>query len=322
MDLSFVIVSWNAREHLRTCLRSIASCCTGVSYEVIVVDNASSDGSPEMVASAFPSVRLIRSERNEGFAAANNRGTAVATGRYLALVNSDVEIFAGSIERLVSFMDAHPEIGILGPRVLNADRTDQASTRTSPSLRSWLFRALALDTTFPRSRFFGAHYMTNQPRDQVRDVDVLSGCFWLIRRSAHEQVGGLDTRFFIYAEDMDLCLRYRRAGWRVTFCPISEIIHYGGGSSGSAPLRFWIEQQRANLQYWKKHHGTVSAAALWLIFVLHHVVRVPGFALQRLLGSQPPGEGEVDKLQVNLRTLAWLVGPTALKLVVSRRDAR
>jgi GT2 family glycosyltransferase len=321
LDVSFVIVNWNTKHHLQKCLRSISSSCTDMRYEIIVVDNASSDGSPEMVKADFPAVRLIQNADNVGFAAANNQGTAEARGRYLALVNSDVEIFAGTLQRLVAFMEGNPGVGVLGPKVLNADRTLQPSCRTFPSLRSWLIRALALDTTFPRSRF-GGHFMTDWSHEEVRDVDILSGCFWLIRRSAHEQVGGLDTRFFMYAEDMDLCLRYRRAGWRVTFYPAAEIIHYGGVSSGAAPVRFWIEQQRANLQYWKKHHGAASAGVLYLILIFHHLLRVPGLALLRLVRSEDPSAVEGDKLSKNLRTLSWLLHPSALKLLIFPAESR
>jgi len=161
VDVSFVIVSWNAKEYLRTCLQSIAVSCAAMSHEIIVVDNASSDGSPEMMATEFPEIQLVRNADNKGFAAANNQGTEIAEGRYLALVNSDVEMFPQTLQRLVAFMDAHPDVGMLGPKVLNADSTIQPSCRTFPSLRSWLFRALALDTTFPRSRFFGSHFMTD-----------------------------------------------------------------------------------------------------------------------------------------------------------------
>lgn len=318
MDVSFVIVNWNAKQYLEQCLRSIASTCAQLSHEVIVVDNASSDGSAAMVRAEFPSVHLIANSDNTGFATANNQGTDAARGRYFALVNSDVEIFEGALERMLEFMESNPDVGVLGPRVLNSDGTLQPSTRTFPSLRSWLFRAFALDTTFPRSKFFGDHFMTNWSHEDVRDVDILSGCFWLIRRSAQEAVGGLDSRFFMYAEDMDLCLRHRQAGWRVTFFPGAEIVHHGGASSGTAPVRFWIEQQRANLQYWRKHHGLVSTAGLYVLLVLHHLLRVPGFAVRRVLRGSDPSSGEPDKLEMNVRTLTWLLSLPALELVFAR----
>jgi GT2 family glycosyltransferase len=320
MDVSFVIVSWNAKEYLRGCLRSIAATCRDTSHEIIVVDNASHDGSPEMLEAEFPEVRVVRNADNLGFAGANNQGTALARGRYLALVNSDVELLPDALRRLVAFLDEHPDVGIAGPKVLNGDGTLQASCRTEPSLRSWLFRSLALDTRFPRSRLFGDHYMTHWSHDEVRDVEVLSGCFWMIRRSAHEQVGGLDARFFMYAEDMDLCRRYREAGWRVTFFPGARIVHFGGGSSGNAPARFWVELLRANLQYWKKHHTTPAAAALYAIFLLHHAARVPGFALRRLLQPAARGARGEDKLALNVRTLGWLLRPSTFRLVLAPAD--
>ncbi|HME70262.1 MAG TPA: hypothetical protein VKM54_10400, partial [Myxococcota bacterium] len=134
-------------------------------------------------------------------------------------------------------------------------------------------------------------------------------------------VGGLDTRFFMYAEDMDLCLRYRRGGWRVTFYPAAEIIHYGGASSAAAPARFWIEQQRANLQYWKKHHGSTSAGVFYLILVFYHLLRVMGLAMLRLVRPGEPSGPEGDKLSMNIRTLSWLLRLSTLKLLVSRDDS-
>ena len=126
----------------------------------------------------------------------------------------------------------------------------------------------------------------------------------------------------MYAEDMDLCLRYQRARWRVTFYPAAEIIHYGGASSGAAPARFWIEQLRANLQYWQKHHGSASAGVLYLLLLLHHLLRVPAFATLRLIRPQVLSSPEGDKLSMNMRALSWLLRPSTLKLLISRADSR
>src|SRR4051794_26170225 len=161
LDYSFVIVSWNAKAYLRECLDSIRAESEGLTAEVIVIDNASADGSPDMVRDDYPWVTLVRNESNVGFARANNQGIALSSARYLCLVNSDVVIHAGCLREMAHFLDGHPEIGLAGPKVLNTDGTLQSSRRDTPTLTSVLVRALALDTLFPKSARFGSHFMTN-----------------------------------------------------------------------------------------------------------------------------------------------------------------
>jgi GT2 family glycosyltransferase len=317
-EVSFVIVSWNAKDYLRECLASLSAASRGMDTEVIVVDNASSDGSWMMVRDEFPTVKLLRKETNAGFARANNRGIESAHGRYLCLVNSDVHVFPEAIKTILEYMEAHPDVGLVGPKALNGDRTRQPTCRTLPTLRSSFFRALSLDTAFPRSLLFGSHFMTNWDYDQTREVDILGGCFWMIRRSALQGVGLLDTQFFMYGEDMDFCRRCHAVGWKVIFHPAAQIIHYGGASSSNAPARFWIEMQRANLQYWIKHRGRASVLAYYACLLLHHGVRVAGLAARRCLGSnhRDAVRANFDK---NWRGLKWLLAPGTLSAVVRGR---
>jgi GT2 family glycosyltransferase len=283
-EISFVIVSWNAKRFLRECLVSLLVTTRRLHSEVLVVDNASTDGSWEMVLAEFPEVTLLRNETNTGFALANNRGIAACSGQYICLVNSDVQVLPEAIEALLAYMEDHPEVGLLGPKVLNSDRTLQPSCRTLPTLRSSLYRALALDTMFPRSRHFGWHFMTWMDYGDIKEVDILSGCFWLIRRAALTQVGGLDTQFFMYGEDIDFCRRFRAANWRVVFNPNARIIHHGGASSANAPVKYAVEMQRAYLQYFLKHDGRCKAALHLLLAALHHWIRfVSGGVLCLLL---------------------------------------
>ena len=278
-DYSFIIVSWNARAYLRQCLDSIKTESKGLEVEVIVVDNASSDGSPEMVQAEYPWVVLIRNDSNVGFARANNQGIAVSSAKYLCLVNSDVVIHPGCLIEMKDFLDTNPQIGLAGPKVLNSDGTLQSTCRETPTLRSVLFRALALDTLFPRSSTFGAHYMTNWEHDDVRVVGILSGCCWFARRLAVEEVGGLNEAFFMYGEDMEWCLRFSRRGWPVVFNPVATITHYGGASSSRQPTRFFIEMQRADLQYWRMHHGLPTFITYYVAVVLEHACRVAGHSV-------------------------------------------
>jgi len=305
-DISFVIVSWNARDYLGRCLGSLRPAVSGLRSEVIVVDNSSSDGSSQMVRDEHPDARLICNDYNAGFARANNQGIEVSNGNYLCLINSDVEVFPDSVRILIDHMDAHPEVGIIGPKVLNTDLSLQHSCRTLPTCRDALFRALKLDTTFPRSSFFGRHQMMNWDYSEIREVGILSGCFWMIRRSALLQTGLLDTRFFFYGEDMDFCRRFHSNGWKVVFYPGAQIVHHGGASSSKEPARFWIEMQRANLQYWLKHNGKASTVAYYSCLVLHNLIRLAGYGAQSMVASGARDAVSV-KLEKSRRGLLWLL---------------
>lgn len=277
--VSIVIVSWNARDFLVQCLNSLSAETCRYPLEIIVVDNASTDGSPECVGRQFPQVHLIRNTANLGFAKANNIGIAQSRGSYLALINSDVKVLPDCLTRLVDYCEQHPEVGMAGPRVLGGDGKLQRSCRGFPSVWNMLCRALALDSFFPKSKLFTGYSLRHWPQNYLRPVDILTGCFWLIRKDALPRVGLLDESFFMYGEDMDWCRRFWKHGWQVMFVPAAEAIHYGGGSSVNAPVRFYLEMQRADLQYWKKHHSRPAVACYFLISCLHLLLRTGGYSI-------------------------------------------
>lgn len=272
VDISVVIVSWNAKRFLEECLDSLRD-STSRSMEIIVVDNASTDGSPEMVEATFPQVKLIKCSENLGFAKANNVGIRASTGRYVSLVNSDVKVIGACFDRLADYLDQHPDVGNVGPRILNRDMTLQSSCRQFPTLWNNFCESSGLSRIFRKSNLFSGEHMFFFPHDRICDVDVLVGCFWLVRKEAFERVGLLDEDFFIYAEDLDWCRRCWNAGWRVVFFPGSQAIHYRGGSSANDPARFAAEQQRALLQYWEKHHGSIGRLGIRVIIRFRHLVR-------------------------------------------------
>lgn len=273
--ISIIIVSWNAKKYLEECLDSIHHSLPN-DTEIIVVDNASSDGSPEAVRVAFPGVHLIRNDDNYGFAKANNIGIQASTGEYLFFINSDVVVKAGCFEKMISYMDGHQYIGVLGPKIIGPNGAVQRSCMGFPSLWNSFSRALALDTIFPRMKLFGGHLLTYWTHNDIRSVDVINGCFWMIRRKALQATGQLDDRFFIYGEDIDWCKRFNEKGWKIVFYPEAEAIHYGGASSANAPLKFFIEMQRADYQYWKKHHTRLVSTAFLFIRLLHYAIRLVG----------------------------------------------
>ena len=304
--VSVIIVSWNARELLMQCLATLSQETCRYPMEIIVVDNASSDGSPEAVESRYPGVRLIRTGANLGFAKANNIGIAQSRGRYLALINSDVKVLKDCLTRLVDFYDEHPEAGMAGPHTTGRDDKLQRTCRGFPSLWNMFCRAVAVDTALPKWKVFSGYSLAYWAQEDLRTVDILSGCFWLVRREALIQVGLLDESFFMYGEDMDWCRRFWAAGWKLYFVPAAKIIHYGGGSSSNSPVHFFIEKQRADLQYWKKHHSSPAAACYFLISCVHLALRVLGSGIA-LCFSKKGRKDHAYRAHRSIACLQWMI---------------
>ena len=249
-------MSWNAREDLRTCLASLRAGAARRRVETVVVDNASTDGSPEMVAAEFPDVCLLRSPTNEGFSAANNRALAGLEAPYALLLNSDAAVHAGALDALLDWADAHPDVGIVGPRVLNPDGSLQYSCRRFPTFAAGLFRNVYLGRLFPNNKPAADYLMQDFDHASERDVDWVSGCALLIRRACWEEIGPLDAEtFFMYCEDMDWCLRAHDANWRVAYYPGAVVTHAIGRSSDQVADRMIIEHHRSMWRFYKKHRA-------------------------------------------------------------------
>jgi GT2 family glycosyltransferase len=273
LPLSVIIVNWNGSGFLRKCLSSLRQSTVSIK-EIIVVDNASEDGSQEMVLSEFPEVTLIQCNKNLGFARANNIGLERASGANLALINSDVVVHPNCLEKLTELLDRYRDIGLIGPELYGADGNLQRTYRTLPNLWTALCRSFALDTILDKWALFSGKKVRTVIDDGLLEVDVLSGCFWVARRAAVSQVGGLDEQFFFYAEDLDWCKRFREAGWKIAHAQVARSIHLGGASSANAHLRYSIEIVRANLSYWKKHFGWLGQIAYYVLSVIHHLTRL------------------------------------------------
>jgi len=315
--ISVIIVSWNAQDYLMQCLASLFTGDCRHPVEVIVVDNASTDGSPEAVAKSHPQVRLLRNATNLGFARANNLGIAAATGKYVCLINSDVKVLPGCLNRLVEYAENHPEAGMIGPRVIGGDGKLQRSCRGFPTVWNMFSRALALDSIFPGTRVFTGYSLRHWPQDTCRAVDILSGCFWLVRRKSLDDVGGLDESFFMYGEDMDWCKRFWKHGWKLAFVPSAEAIHYGGASSANAPVRFYIERHRADLQYWQKHHSGAAVVFYFLITCLHLLLRLAGYFAAFLLRGSARDTSQY-KMKRSAAALRWMLSAGIRQRTCSR----
>jgi O-antigen biosynthesis protein len=288
-DVSVIIVNYNVREFLEQALGSVQRATGDLTVETFVVDNNSVDGSSEMVRESFPDVHLIGNEENVGFARANNQAIRRARGRYLLILNPDTLLQEDTLRTLVAFMDARPDAGATGCRILNPDGTfAPESRRAFPTPTVALYRMVGLSHLFPRSRVFGRYNLTYLPADQVCEVDALSGSCMMVRRDAllrpravpagsngapaeasfdHPAGGGLlDESFFMYGEDLDWCYRIQQAGWRIFYTPETQIIHYKGESTRKGELRYVKLFYGAMLQFADKHFaGRHSRAVASLI---------------------------------------------------------
>lgn len=253
-DLSVVVASYNVAPLLRACLESLETAFGVLDAEVFVVDNDSTDGSPEMVAAEFPQVRLIRNEINEGFARANNRALTLTSGRYVLLLNPDTAIPPKTLEPMVAFLDENQDVGVVGPRVVRPDgRLDEACRRGFPTPLTALARFLQLDKVFPKSRTLGRYRQTYQDPSDRYEVDSVVGAFMIVRRTALEDVGGLDEDFFMFGEDLDWCWRIKSKDWRIYYLGDLEVIHHKGASCTTAPHRMNWHFHRSMVLFHKKH---------------------------------------------------------------------
>lgn len=283
VDISIIIVSWNTEDILHNCLKSISEETKNIDYEIIVVDNASTDGSSEMVKKDFPKVSLIENSNNRGFAAASNQGIAISKGRYVLLLNSDTIILSDAISKTVSFADNNPDAAVVACRVLNPDRSLQPTCFMFPSVINMVLSSSYLYKLLPGSRFFGRERMTWWDRKYARDVDVVTGCFMLVRREAIGAVGLLDEQFFMYGEETDWCYRFKNAGWKVMFTPASEIVHLGNQSAKSHPASMLLQLRGSTLLFMKKHRGPIRYAFACVLVSAFFALRVPIWAVLSLI---------------------------------------
>jgi N-acetylglucosaminyl-diphospho-decaprenol L-rhamnosyltransferase len=268
--VSVVIVSYETREDLAACLRSVAA-EGGPDVETIVVDNASSDGSADLVARDFPAVGLVRNAQNVGFGAACNRGAAVAAAPYLLFLNSDAQVTAGAVDALARALDTRPDVAIVGPRTLNGDGTAQVSFGPALTpLAEWRQRRLVRGVA---RRDPDALRLAHERSLRASEPDWVSGSCLMIRRRAFDAASGFDEGFFLYEEDVDLCVRVRAAGGRVRFEPAATVVHRLGASMAHLPDRARAEYDRSHLRYYRKHNGIVATAVLRAAIAVRSLLR-------------------------------------------------
>lgn len=271
--LAIVIVNYNTRDLLRDCLRSLDAYPMATQVTTWVVDNASADGSPAMVASEFPHVRLIASPTNGGYAYANNLALSEALADqaiqpdYVMLLNSDTVVPEGAVDALVGYMQQHPAVGACGPKLLLASgKLDLACRRSFPSPAAFVYHAVGLSKLFPSSPRFGAYNMTYADIDQELEVDAVVGACMLVRAAAVRDAGLLDEAFFMYGEDLDWAYRIKQYGWKIMYVPAAVVHHYKRASSSQRPIpsiRAFYDAMRI---FHRKHYAATTPAPVnWII---------------------------------------------------------
>lgn len=286
IQLSIIIVSWNVRDLLRTCLRSIQVGKGNLNLDVIVVDSYSSDGSPNMVAQEFPWVHLIRCSENVGFPKGNNIGILHASGQYVMLLNPDTEVIGNALARLVAYLDQHPDIGVVSPQLLNPDGSVQSSRRRFPTLTTGIFESTWLQPYAPNG-LMNRYYALDLSDQAIADVDWVVGAAMVVRQEVIGQVGDMDEAYFMYSEELDWCKRIKEAGWRVVYLPMAQVIHHLGKSSEQAVTARHLYFQRAKLRYFQKYHGKVPALILRLILLANYAFQILLEGSKGIIGHRP-----------------------------------
>ncbi len=304
IDLSIVVLNWNVRDLLERCLASLRS--HRYALEIIVVDNASHDDSVAMVRAKYPQVTLIANAENRGFTGGNNQGIAAACGRYVMVLNPDTEVLGDALDRLVRYLDEHPDAGAIGPQLLNPDRSIQSSRRRFPTLAVAFFESTWLQGLAPK-RLLTHYYLDDVPTTTTHEVDWLNGACTVFRREVLERVGMYDAQnFFMYSEELDLCRRVKAAGWKIMYLPQAQVVHYVGKSSDQAVAARHIYFQTSKVHYFRKWHGAFQANLLRVFLLSQYVWQIGLEGVKGLLGSKR----ELRKQRVKVY---WQVVRTGLK---------
>lgn len=273
--LTVLVVSWNTVDLLRICLNAVLGTVGDLTHEIIVIDNGSTDGSLAMIQTHFTTVRTIRNEANLGFARANNTGLQTARGRFILLLNSDTEVRDDALQQMIAFLDAHPDVGVVGASLLNADGTSQFSYDLFPLRPRDMVCQRIVDVLCPRNTYTRQGRMARWTHTGPFEVDWVSGAALMIRREVIDEIGPLDKRFFMYAEEIDWCYRVKKAGWKVYHLPDARVVHTKQGSSAGAPaLRTHLARQRDHSLelFYRKHYGWPAAIGVWLIHARHRSI--------------------------------------------------
>lgn len=294
LDLSIIIVSWNVAELLASCLDSILASPLAFdplqkdspTAEIIVVDSASADNTVAMLRERYPQVNLIACDENVGFTRGNNIGLKQARGRYLLLLNPDTRVLNDAIPQMISYLDTHPDVGIIGPHTQNGDGSTQSTRRHFPNFWIGLFESTWLQPYAPKSLLDYYYVANGTPPTATVEVDWVQGSAMMVRRELYEHIGGLDEGYVMYSEELDWCKRAKQAGWRVVFLGSASIIHYGGKSSEQVVGRSHVLFQQSKLRYFRKYHGWFTAQILRVFLLINYLAQLEIELGKLLLGHK------------------------------------
>jgi len=267
--LSIIIVNWNVSELLYKTLKAIVkNPPTTENYEVIVIDNKSSDNSCEMVKKYFPKTILIENKENKGFGSANNQGLSIAKGSVILFLNPDTEVQAGALDLYIEKLNSSKEIGAMGVKLLNNDKSIQPSCKRFPDLDTVVYNSFFFDVLFPKSKVFGGYEMSWFDYNQEIEVDQPMGAALGVRKDVLDKVGWFDENFFMYFEEVDLCFRVKKAGFKIVYYPQAEIIHHGGRSTSQAQMNMNSAWYKSFFQYLRKNKQYPSSVIIFFLSLL------------------------------------------------------
>ncbi len=315
--LSVIVVGWNVRELTLECLRHVYAAAPELSLEVVLVDNASADATPDAVAAEFPQAHLIRNRENVGFPRANNQALSCARGRYVLFLNPDALVQPGTLRACVDELEREERVGVVGCRLIYPDgRTQYECARRRYRLRHLAAELLYLHMFFPRGRLFGDELMAEWDHRGRRDVEQISGAFLMARREVVDAVGGLPAEIFMYHEDQAFCLRAGRLGWRIRYLGDVITVHHSGQSAGRTDAPLYLLEGESKLALIREGQGRVAAGAARVLFVLRSLIRLVVAALGAVLPAMRPLRERYPKvfhLRRHVFQLAWAVWPRAVR---------
>lgn len=314
MDLSIIIVNWNSKDFLAEALDSVQATVQGISYEVLVIDSGSFDGCAEMLVQSHPWVRFVQSASNLGFAKANNEAFRLSRGDVILFLNPDTKVIGNAIMELMRALKNRPDAGLVGPKLLNSDGSVQETCiRAFPTLTNQLLDSDFLRRRFPNSSLWGKRALGTAD-EMPKRVEALSGASLMVSRKVFEQVGMFSTDYFMYSEDMDLCLKVARLGFNTYYVPAAVVVHYGGGSSSQSATSSFSAVMRLESQwrFFRKMHSAPYAAAYRVGMFFASLLRIAALAIAlpiRLFN--PQRQGLVYSLHKWAARLRWTVGAQA-----------
>jgi len=278
MDLSIIIVSWNTKKLIVRCLESIFKFTKGISFEIIVVDNASSDNT-EQIIKKFPEVELIQNRKNLGFGTANNQGIKIAKGRYLCFLNPDTFLVENSFEKLVKYLDTKPKVGVLGPKLLNPDKSSQQSVGFFPHLPQVFWWMTFIDDLPFGEKLKPYHVDHDRFYQKEQQVDWVTGAVMVVRREVFDKVNGFDENVFLYGEEWELCFRIKKQGFEVLYTPVTKIVHLGRASMQSANIGAITGEYKAILYFYQKHKTKLEKFFVLILLKMGALLRILVFGL-------------------------------------------